>query len=122
MGDANSGRRRLTTLKPSIGKLPSSAVLMPATEQERDKFRYRAVPWRKWYSLKRWKQLRARVLLRDLFTCQMCKRMTSNQSLLIADHKEPHRGDELLFWDEANVWCICKPCHDSAKQREEAGR
>ena len=34
------------------------------------------------------------------------------------------RGDPALFWSEANVWCLCKTCHDSVKQREErrAGR
>ncbi|EZP57246.1 HNH endonuclease family protein [Sphingomonas sp. RIT328] len=61
------------------------------------------------------------ILRRDLFTCQWrgCGRVEADTSLLVADHREPHRGDEALFWDERNLWCLCKPCHDSRKQREE---
>lgn len=32
------------------------------------------------------------------------------------DHKEPHKGDEVLFFDEENCWSLCKPCHDGRKQ------
>jgi len=38
---------------------------------------------------------------------------------MVADHKTPHRGDEALFWDRQNLWCLCKGCHDGAKQRED---
>jgi hypothetical protein len=24
-----------------------------------------------------------------------------------------------LFWDEQNLQCLCKPCHDRLKQKEE---
>jgi len=37
----------------------------------------------------------------------------------VADHKTPHKGDEGLFFDELNLQSLCKPCHDSAKQRLE---
>lgn len=62
-----------------------------------------------------------KILLRDLFTCQWrgCGRVVADTSQLVADHREPHRGDEALFWSEDNLWTLCKPCHDSAKQREE---
>lgn len=39
--------------------------------------------------------------------------------MLVCDHVKPHRGDERLFWDEANLQTLCKPCHDRDKQREE---
>ena len=39
---------------------------------------------------------------------------------MVADHIEPHRGDPVLFWSRANLQCLCKPCHDSTKQAEEA--
>ncbi|WP_419827673.1 HNH endonuclease [Sphingomonas sp.] len=57
--------------------------------------------------------------MRDLFTCQICGLIEPDTSQLAADHREPHRGDEALFWDETNLQCLCKPCHDSVKQREE---
>lgn len=31
---------------------------------------------------------------------------------VITDHREPHRGDPLLFWDESNWQALCKPHHD----------
>src|SRR5687767_3802172 len=80
----------------------------------------RGEPWRKWYKTARWQRLRMRVFLRDRFTCQCgCKRIEGNTALLVADHKKPHRGSELLFWDEANVQTMFKPCHDSEKQKQE---
>nr|WP_246705146.1 HNH endonuclease [Rhizobium sp. RM] len=53
-----------------------------------------------------------------------CGRVDGNTSRLVADHKMPHRGDEQLFWNENNLQCLCKPCHDRLKQKQEraAGR
>jgi 5-methylcytosine-specific restriction endonuclease McrA len=78
-------------------------------------------PWHKWYKTARWQRLRQQVFLRDHFTCQMpgCGRLEGNTSRLVADHKQPHRGDERLFWNEANVQTLCKRCHDEKKQKDE---
>lgn len=61
------------------------------------------------------------VLIRDGFVCQMqgCGKFYVDTSKLVADHKRRHGGDHDLFWDERNLQCLCKPCHDSLKQREE---
>ena len=108
---------RLATIKPRLA-VQSMRRVATVTE-DRDTFD----EWRGWYKLARWKAvphgLRWRTLLRDLFTCQMCGRIEADTSQLVADHKVPHRGDDALFWSEANVWCLCKACHDGAKQREE---
>ncbi len=72
--------------------------------------------WRKWYHTSRWANLRDKVLLRDLFTCRMCKRIHGNTSQLVADHIAPHRGDTAKFWDEANLQTLCaNPCHNTHK-------
>jgi 5-methylcytosine-specific restriction endonuclease McrA len=81
--------------------------------------RYQTTPWRAWYSLDRWKRLRDEVLTRALFTCSICGRIEADTSRLVADHVIPHRGDPALFWDPANLQCLCKACHDSVKQRIE---
>lgn len=80
-------------------------------------------PWKRWYNTARWQALRVKTFERDLFTCQMadCGRLEGNTSLLVCDHKLPHRGDERLFWDEANLQTLCKSCHDTVKQAEEQG-
>jgi 5-methylcytosine-specific restriction protein A len=111
---------RLTNLRAPLGRLRPSVAYMPEGEKQRDKARA-SLPWRQWYNSTRWRKLAAEVKLRDLFTCQMqsCGRIGG---VLVADHRRPHRGNPDLFWNEANLWTICKPCHDGAKQREEKGR
>ena len=91
----------------------------------KDRFEARRVMehWRRWYNLARWcaepNGLRWQILLRDLFTCQMCGVIETDTSQLVADHKTPHRGDPELFWDENNLWCLCAGCHNTVKQAEE---
>ncbi|WP_103728917.1 HNH endonuclease [Novosphingobium sp. HII-3] len=107
---------RLSTLKPGLGALPP-------VERSESAQRNVYSPWRKWYNTARWKALRLAIFARDMFTCQWpgCGRLEGNTSQLVADHRTPHRGDEALFWDESNLWTLCKPCHDRLKQREERG-
>lgn len=110
MGTLKRMAARLSSLPPRIRRPVDAEGHSPTLE-----------PWRKWYSTARWKRLKARVHLRDLYTCQMvkCGKVISSSAERIADHKEPHRGDEHLFFDEENVWTLCKTCHDGAKQRSE---
>lgn len=79
--------------------------------------------WKAWYKTARWQRLRWAVLLRDLFTCQRCKKVKADTSQLVAHHKVPHKGDETLFWDSNNIECVCKGCHDGPVQSfEKTGR
>jgi len=107
--------RLTSTLKPMARRV---AYLDTGTERDRTE----RTGWRAWYKTARWQRLRWSILVRDLFTCQWpgCGRVEANHSQLVADHKEPHRGDEALFWDPRNLQCLCKPCHDRHKQRVEA--
>ncbi|MBB3567235.1 HNH endonuclease [Rhizobium sp. BK491] len=115
---------RLSSIKPRLKAL-GSRIAAPSdrqeTEAERHRQRDRTQPWRAWYKTSRWQKLRMSVLVRDLFTCQMkgCGRIEADTSKLVADHKTPHHGDEVLFWDENNLHCLCKTCHDSLKQKQE---
>jgi len=109
---------RLTNLKPQLGSLRPSVAYMPEGDREHDRFR-NTQPWRKWYSLKRWKELRWSILVRDHFTCQRCGKLEGNTSQLVANHKTPHKGNEALFWFPDNLETACKPCHDGLIQREE---
>lgn len=108
---------RLKSLPPRLAALPSR---LPSTRDAHGHSRSEE-HWRGWYNLKRWKLLRFRVFERDMFTCQCgCARIVADTRQLVADHKRPHRGNEALFWDEANVQTLTKPCHDRIKQAEEA--
>jgi 5-methylcytosine-specific restriction endonuclease McrA len=113
---------RLTSLPSLVPALRSSLAYLPQTTSERDRYRGDLYPWRAWYKTPRWRKLRIATFERDGFTCQMCGKIEGVTSLLVADHKVRHRGDETLFWSEANLQTLCKPCHDGAKQRIEANQ
>jgi len=93
-------------------------------EMHRNRDRDDQLEWRRWYKKAAWQRLRWEVIKDALFTCQMagCSRIYADTSKLVADHKTPHHGDAALFWDKNNLQCLCKPCHDKLKQREERGR
>ncbi|WP_347311377.1 HNH endonuclease [Defluviimonas sp. SAOS-178_SWC] len=109
--------KRLPTHMPSLP--PRIGQPQPSTEAERSRQRREMQPWRKWYSTAKWQRLRWSILKRDLFTCAKCGCIEADTSQLVADHRRPHRGSEALFWDERNLQCLCKTCHDGAKQAEE---
>lgn len=104
----------LQTLRPTLGSLAP-------IERSKGAERLAASPWRRWYNSARWQALRRATFLRDLYTCQWrgCGFTSADTSRLIADHRQPHRGDEQLFWDADNLQTLCKPCHDRHKQRAE---
>ena len=76
-----------------------------------------AKQYRRWYGLKRWKDRRKEQLIASPL-CQMCERQGLTTAATVADHIEPHRGDEDLFWF-GELQSLCKQHHDSAKQFEE---
>lgn len=69
------------------------------------------------YDTKAWKGRRV-AQLSAYPLCAFCERMGKFVSATVADHIEPHKGDDVLFF-EGDLQSLCKVCHDSAKQREE---
>ena len=110
---------RLSSVRSTLGSVPSRLASVPVDTASRDKERNAFNPLRALYKTKEWRRLRWSILTRDLFTCQMCGRLEANTAKLVCDHRHPHRGDLVRFWDPLNLWTLCKPCHDGAKQREE---
>ena len=109
----------LKRLKDGLARLPLRVAFLERGEADHDRARKEANPLRALYGTAAWQRLRWSVLVRDAFTCRMCSRTEAKTSQLVADHIRPHRGDVALFWDDANLQCLCKPCHDRIKQREE---
>lgn len=67
------------------------------------------------YKVKRWADLRGMVLVRDLFTCQMCgiiltNGRTDDRSGLI-DHIIPAKLCPDLFYEPSNLQACCRNCH-----------
>lgn len=114
------GDVKLKRLRDGVHRLPSIVGYLSRDASAVSRQRDQTLAWRKWYKTARWQKLRWSVLVRDLFTCHICSKAVSDTSLLVADHIKPHRGDLALFWDEGNLQCLCKACHDTVKQREEA--
>ncbi|SLN36704.1 HNH endonuclease [Aquimixticola soesokkakensis] len=110
---------RLKLLRDGVHRMPSIVRYLPQGDREHDRVRMKANPLRRLYGTAKWQKLRWGVLQRDMFTCRTCGRLEADTSLLVADHITPHRGSEELFWDEQNLQCLCKRCHDTVKQREE---
>lgn len=109
-------KHRLTTMPPRIGYATGD-------EQARSRARDATQPWRAWYKTARWQKLRARVIARDLYTCQKTGALLTGlhpaPNSPVVDHVRPHRGDDRLFWDEDNLMTVSKAYHDSQKQAEE---
>lgn len=60
-----------------------------------------------------WEKARKAFLARHPF-CLRCGAPAS-----VVDHKDPHRGDQAIFWDKTRWQPLCPPCHSGAKQRLE---
>ncbi|MFV3289133.1 HNH endonuclease [Pseudomonas sp. NY11955] len=67
----------------------------------------------------RWQKAREQYLS-DNPLCAYCERNGRTAAAGVVDHIVAHRGDMVLFWDQTNWQSLCKPCHDSVKQAEEA--
>lgn len=77
-------------------------------------------PLRHLYGTAAWRRLSWEVRLAAAFTCARCGAVEGRKGQTVADHRIPHCGNLALFWDRTNLQCLCKPCHDAAKQAEEA--
>ena len=67
------------------------------------------------YDLRRWRR-ESRAFLRAHPLCRYCEQQGRTSLATVLDHVRPHRGDEELFFRQANWQPLCKPCHDGAKQ------
>lgn len=58
-----------------------------------------------------WRKTRSAYLRRHPL-CVECQKQGKLSPATIVDHIIPHRGDQMLFWDESNWQALCKRCHD----------
>lgn len=66
----------------------------------------------------RWRKARVRFLGANPL-CVHCLSTGRTTVAVVVDHITPHRGDQGLFWDEANWQALCVICHNrkSASER-----
>lgn len=87
-------------------------------ERDYDQRRARESETRREYRTARWQKKRARQL-QDQPLCERCLANGLVVPATVANHKVPHRGDIVQFW-EGDLESTCQPCHDSVIQAEEA--
>jgi 5-methylcytosine-specific restriction protein A len=58
----------------------------------------------------RWQQA-AKAFLRQHPICRSCQGQGRLNAATEVDHIQPHRGDQELFWNQANWQALCKACH-----------
>lgn len=104
---------KLRTLKPQIATLDTSIGA-------RKPGKGRAGEWSDWYTHSRWRSLRKRFLFANPL-CIMCEKEGRLELATVVDHRTPHRGDRVLFWDESNLDALCKRHHDSDAQIRDKG-
>ena len=51
--------------------------------------------------------------------CVICKANGRTVAAECVDHTEPHKGDEVLFWDPDNHQAVCLKCNSRKAAREE---
>lgn len=96
-----TNRPRLTTLKPRIATLPDR--LKPSGSLEP-----KASNYGQGRGGRPWRRLRARIIARDQYTCQLCFRVCMDYDL-DCDHIVPKAegGTD----DPSNLRTLCRPCH-----------
>jgi 5-methylcytosine-specific restriction enzyme A len=94
-------------VKPPVHR---PAGMRSAAEVKRELDRQRPSAARRGYG-PRWRRARAAFLARHPL-CVACRAQGRVVTATVVDHLVPHRGDQRLFWDEANWAPSCKPCHD----------
>lgn len=114
---------RLCRLPPRVRTLDTRLLRAPDPDQSRTaNQRYNSQRRRdretdRLYSTRQWQKLRAEHLRLEPL-CRMCQAEGRVTAATVCDHVEPHRGDVALFW-AGPFQSLCKPHHDSQKQREE---
>ena len=60
---------------------------------------------------RKWREARLEYLRRHPL-CMQCWKEGRLTTATVVDHIIPHRGDQILFWDQENWQALCKDCHD----------
>lgn len=94
----------MPTKPPTLRYVPRTQVLRPPSP-------VRAIPTNSpvWTNL-----IRPRVLLRDLYTCQICGAYGNE-----VDHRDGDASNNPP--DDSNYWTLCKSCHSKKTARENGG-
>ncbi len=101
----------------NLGRDSSSRlkVLEPIASDRGTKFKHL-------YKTARWSKLRAEVLKRDMYMCQLCGAVGEAAGKLVCDHVRGHPPDETeeMFW-RGPFQTVCEQCHNTVRAKEDNG-
>lgn len=69
---------------------------------------------------RKWRKARTDYLIAHPF-CVQCEQQGQLVLATDVDHRTPHRGRALLFWDQANWQSLCKTHHGRKTATEDGG-
>ena len=67
----------------------------------------------------KWRKVRA-AYLRKHPLCVKCMADGQYVEATVVDHKQAHRNNPALMWDENNFQSLCKSCHDKKTGNEDS--
>ena len=72
------------------------------------------------YKTTRWFKLRAEILKRDMYTCQLCGAVGEMAGKLVCYHVRGHPPDETeeMFW-KGPFQTVCETCHNTVRAKED---
>lgn len=77
------------------------------------------------YNSSKWRRLRAHILARDGYRCQLCKRYGRTTQAKIVHHKKDADQYPEFAYDPSNLISLCMMCHNKVhpeKATEARGR
>jgi 5-methylcytosine-specific restriction protein A len=107
---------KLKTLKPRLGTILTQRV--PTLTDQPNGWRTQGMTSAQRGYGYRWQKARERHLQAHPL-CVMCQAEGRTAVATVVDHRDPHRGDQAVFWDESRWQSLCASHHSSEKQRQE---
>ena len=86
---------------------------MAETKEKTNEFNYRSA---------KWKQKRARILRRDAYMCQRCRRYGKITAATIVHHIKHAEEYPELAYDDENLISLCDACHNKVHPEKAEGR
>ena len=86
--------------------------------QSEMEYKPRRKSYNRLYSTSRWKAIRLHILSKQPL-CTQCMKTKRITPATVVDHVNPHKGNEELFYDKANLQPLCKSCHDRKTAKED---
>ncbi len=70
------------------------------------------------YKTKKWQSKREKILRRDGYMCQECKRYGKARQAVVVHHAFPREWYPQYEWEDWNLISLCNKCHENMHDRD----